>query len=72
MTVPGFTPMSRLTLPEIENLFWSMRDSKDEEKALEVLAAHHFNPFERLLVIRDLIRFGKGVEEEGQMDYESP
>lgn len=63
MTERAFTPICKLTPTEIENLFWSMKDSKDEESAIAVLNGHGFNVFERLLVIFDLIRFGKFVEE---------
>lgn len=59
--------LSKLSDEEIAELFWSMRDSKDEEAALKVLNDRHFSPVERILVTRDLFNFGikqAAIEEE--------
>lgn len=64
MTGRAFTPMSKFSPSEIAHIFWSMRDSRNEEAALEILRALCLNPVEQMLLIRDLMRFGKLYEDE--------
>lgn len=65
-----FSPMSKYTFSEVEHIFWSMRDSVGEESALTVLNGLGLNPIERLLLVRDLLRYGEAVSEENESGWQ--
>lgn len=62
--IQPFSTASKYSFEEVAHIFWSMRDSIGEESALAVLNAFATNPFERLALILDLMRYGERALKE--------